>query len=186
MAAKDSEGGPLYKAVDNTLKNWTLNDEGTYKFTGGYKEGDDETDKMLTIKKFEALKERWSDSIDFEDENDEEGLFKTAAPKQGITVYESSDEGDGDGRGYYCYYFYWNRHNDNNSSGKMGPMEFATVRNNVYKLAVTKIGKLGHPRDTTHDPDPVEPEDPDEDETNYIQVKVEVLPWVVRVNNIEF
>ena len=68
----------------------------------------------------------------------------------------------------------------------MGRMEFATVRNNVYKLSVTKIGQLGHPRNPKNDPDPVIPEDPDEDPTHYIQVQVEVLPWVVRVNNIEF
>ena len=68
----------------------------------------------------------------------------------------------------------------------MGIMEFATVRNNVYKLSVTAINQLGHPRDPNHDPDPEEPEDPDEDPTDYIQVQVEVLPWVVRVNNIEF
>ena len=68
----------------------------------------------------------------------------------------------------------------------MGPMEFAVVRNNVYKLAVTKINQLGHPRITENDPDPVDPETPDEKGEVYISVSVEVLPWVVRVNNIIF
>lgn len=113
-------------------------------------------------------------------------VFNNTVPDNGVTVYVPSNEEDGEGWGYYCYYFYWNRHNDNLKSGRMGIMEFATVRNNVYKLSVTGINQLGHPRDPNHDPDPEEPEDPDEDPTDYIQVQVEVLPWVVRVNNIEF
>lgn len=68
----------------------------------------------------------------------------------------------------------------------MGNMEFAVVRNNVYKLAVTKINRLGHPRLSENDPDPVDPDDPDETGDVYISVSVEVLPWVVRVNEIEF
>ena len=35
----------------------------------------------------------------------------------------------------------------------MAPMEFAVVRNNVYKLAVTNISRLGHPRISDNDPD---------------------------------
>ena len=68
----------------------------------------------------------------------------------------------------------------------MGPMEFQVVRNNVYKLAVTEISKLGHPRKTENDPDPEDPDNPDEESNVYFKVRVEVLPWVVRVNNIEF
>ena len=90
------------------------------------------------------------------------------------------------GVGYYFYYYYWNRHNDNEQPGTMGPMEFAVVRNNVYKLAVTGIAKLGHPRITGNDPDPVDPDDPNEKGDAYLTVSVEVLPWVVRENNIEF
>ena len=112
--------------------------------------------------------------------------FMSYAPQNNITIYKASNEEDGEGWGYYCYYFYWNRHNDNSKSGEMGPMEFATVRNNVYKLAVTKIGALGHPRITDYDPDPMKPWYPDEQRLRYIQVQVEVLPWVVRVNDIEF
>ena len=68
----------------------------------------------------------------------------------------------------------------------MDPMEFAVVRNNVYKLAVTRIEQLGHPRVTENDPDPVDPDNPDEVGDVYITLSVEVLPWTVRVNNIEF
>lgn len=87
---------------------------------------------------------------------------------------------------YYCYYLYWNRHNDNGQNTQMGIMEFATVRNNVYKLRVTKINKLGHPGEPGDDPDTPDPDDPDEKDHLYLQVEVKVLPWEVRMNDIEF
>lgn len=111
--------------------------------------------------------------------------FRKAATAAGFTLYQASNDGFS-GVGYYFYYYYWNRHNDNGLPGTMGVMEFGVVRNNVYKLAVTEINRLGHPRITDNDPDPVDPEDPDEKGDVYLKVSVEVLPWVVRVNNIEF
>ena len=96
---------------------------------------------------------------------------------------------------YYVYYYYWNRHNDNLDPYTMGIMEFAVVRNNVYKLAVDKISRFGHPTppdpsnpdpDPEPDPDPVDPDDPDESVNYYFNVTVKVLPWTVRINNIEF
>lgn len=111
--------------------------------------------------------------------------FKKAATAAKFTLYQSSKDDD-NGNGYYCYYFYWNRHNDNGNNGVMGPMEFAVVRNNVYKLAVTKIDRLGHPRITENDPDPVDPDNPDEKGDVYLTLTVEVLPWTVRINDIEF
>lgn len=87
---------------------------------------------------------------------------------------------------YEVLYYYWNRHNDNNNNGSMGPMEFAVVRNNVYKLSVTGVNKFGHPTNPGDDPDPENPEDPDEEDDVYFKVAVEVLPWVVRINDIKF
>ena len=91
------------------------------------------------------------------------------------------------GGGYYTYYYYWIRHNDNGDNAVMGPMEFAVVRNNVYKLCVDNIYKLGHPT-PGKDPDPDSENymDPDESLNYYFNVTVDVLPWTVRVNNIEF
>lgn len=93
-----------------------------------------------------------------------------------------------EGGKYYAYYYYWNRHNDNGDPYKMGKMEFAVVRNNVYKLCVDSIAKFGHPTPGGNDPDPdpEDPKDPDESVNYYFNVTVKVLPWVVRVNHIEF
>lgn len=115
----------------------------------------------------------------------EHDAFKGAMTKAGFTLYQSSNDAD-DGWGYYCYYYYWNRHNDNGNNGLMGPMEFAVVRNNVYKLSVTAINAVGHPRISENDPDKPTPDTPDEKTKRYLTVKCRVLPWVVRKNNIVF
>ncbi len=129
----------------------------------------------------------WNKWYNTEHHNNENALkeFKKAATDAEFTLYQSSKDSENN-KGYFCYYYYWNRHNDNNNNGVMGPMEFAVVRNNVYKLAVTRIDQLGHPRVTENDPDPVDPDNPDEVGDVYITLAVEVLPWTVRVNNIEF
>ncbi|MDE7419634.1 MAG: Mfa1 family fimbria major subunit [Muribaculaceae bacterium] len=111
--------------------------------------------------------------------------MREAMTSNGFKLYQSSIDQQ-DGAGYYCYYFYRNRHNDNLDPGTMGPMEFATVRNNVYKLAVTNISQLGHPRIPENDPEPPTPDTPDESDEVYLTVTCQVLPWTVRVNNIEF
>lgn len=93
----------------------------------------------------------------------------------------------------YVYYIYRNRHNDNGFPAVMGTMEFAVVRNNIYKLTVSKIAKLGYtndPTEPTTDPDPEvdppTPDLPDEDSKAYMEVKVEILNWTVRENEIVF
>ncbi|MDE5796244.1 MAG: fimbria major subunit, partial [Muribaculaceae bacterium] len=116
--------------------------------------------------------------------NDLTRNFKKAMTDAGITLYQRSKE-NGE-YGYFCYYYYWNRHNDNNRDGVMGPMEFCTVRNNVYKLSVSKVSRLGHPRLDENDPDTPTPNTPDEKSDVYITVDSKVIPWVVRINEIEF
>ncbi len=117
----------------------------------------------------------------------------------GFTGY-SPLEVDGD-YVYYAYYYYWNQHNDDALEDVMGIMEYAVVRNNVYKLSVTDITLFGHPTppvtdptdprypdDPTPDPDP-DPEDPDDpivDTNTYFRVDVQILPWTRRYNDIEF
>ncbi len=112
--------------------------------------------------------------------------FKKKATGLGFILYQSSQDPVTGDWGYYCYYYYWNRHNDNLENGVMGRMEFAVVRNNVYKLTVTKLNTLGHPRIPENDPDDPKPDTPDESSEVYISVSVDVVPWVVRLNNIEF
>lgn len=119
--------------------------------------------------------------------NDKEEKSETATDEMekklvgvGFAIYRAEN-----GK-YFCDYYYWNRHNDNNRPLVMGAMEFGAVRNNIYKLVVTDISKLGHPTIKTDDPDPVDPDDPDETSDFYMKVKVTVKNWGVRVNKIKF
>lgn len=113
----------------------------------------------------------------------DDGYTDAKAVAAGFTIFRPNTDNENK---YEVLYYYWNRHNDNNNNGSMGPMEFAVVRNNVYKLSVTGVNKFGHPTDPKDDPDPENPEDPDEEDDVYFKVAVEVLPWVVRINDIEF
>lgn len=79
-----------------------------------------------------------------------------------------------------CYYTAQIKHLDNGASSVMGNMEFAIVRNNIYSLEVSKLEKIG---DSTVDQDPTID---DETGDGYIKLKVAIIPWKVRYNNIEF
>ena len=108
--------------------------------------------------------------------------------KAGFSIYTPTKVGE-EGEEtpvYYCYYIYWNRHNDNGQNTIMGDMEFATVRNNVYKLSVNAVKRLGHPGETENDPYPPTPGTPDEEDEFWLEVQCNILPWEVRINNIEF
>lgn len=134
----------------------------------------------------DAIKTNW-----VRDNGEKENAFNSAMKNAGFTVYKATS-GESNDYHYYCYYYYWNRHNTITSSdnnGEMGIMEYGVVRNNIYKLAITKVSALGHPGDPNDDPDPVKPEDPNSpkpDENAYFSVSVQVVPWSVRVNDIEF
>ena len=81
--------------------------------------------------------------------------------------FEKTDDG------YHCYYTYWIRHLDNNRPTNMGVMEFAIVRNNLYRLLVTNVSGLGNGQII------IDPDTPDEGET-YLKIILNVKPWIVR------
>lgn len=116
---------------------------------------------------------------------DDNGDLKSTL-EDGFTIYRPETVTAGTDIVYPCYYYYYNRHDNNGDPINMGQMEFAVVRNNVYKLKVNTINEFGHPGDPGDDPDPEKPEDPDESPKTYFQLSVQALPWVVRVNTIDF
>ena len=202
-AAKEKISSSLYISVNNILSHWYYiegaeGNNGTKTFI--YRENEPKAEEGQDPIKFTRLSVTICNdiinngggdnyegyTIDFlkDGKVDISNLTKLIVDQK-ITTNFAEEDGDF-GIGYYCYYFYWNRHNDNGKPSQMGPMEFATVRNNVYKLSVTAIKQPGHPTNPSNDPDPVRPEDPDESDDIYMDVTVEVLPWVVRVNDIEF
>lgn len=135
----------------------------------------------------EYAKEHPNEDVAYAYEAVESGDYEPE--KAGFTIYTQNEDGN-----YYAYYYYWNRHNDNGSEPDMGPMEFAVVRNNVYKLSVEAIYRFGYPEGETPDsetPDEEAPKedpgpDPEPDPEVFLKVNVQVLPWVVRKNEISF
>jgi hypothetical protein len=103
-------------------------------------------------------------------------LGVTAVTAANMDVYQAKKFEKSDD-GYHCYYIYWIRHLDNFMPTSMGVMEFAIVRNNLYRMLITKISGLGDgiPQ--------VDTDKPDEGET-YLKVVLNVKPWIVRDLNI--
>ncbi len=181
-----NRGNTLFHAVfgSGSCGEYTFKDKDGHEYTAEDPiEKEDPTSANALWHKWDDAKDALGNRPGFEDATTI--AFKEAATANNFTLYQTSIDGT-DGIGYYCYYYYWNRHNDNGQNGVMGPMEFCVVRNNVYKLSVTNINKLGHPRHSINDPNPPTPETDDEIDDVYITVQVEVLPWVVRINNIQF
>ena len=80
-----------------------------------------------------------------------------------------------------CYYYTSRiKHFDNGNDAVLGNMEYAIMRNNIYSIAVTNIRELGTP---SVDPTPGIPNEFSEAALN---IQVNMIPWIVRYNDIEF
>ena len=98
-------------------------------------------------------------------------ITREAAEKAGVVKYQ----------GNTCYYYTTEiKHFDDKNKNTLGNMEFAIMRNNIYSLSVTGIQNIGTPF-----VDPT-PNIPDESSQVYLNVKVTMIPWIVRYNDIEF
>lgn len=59
---------------------------------------------------------------------------RNALQSYGVRTYEDAT----------CYYTWWVRHSNDNNDDTKGIMEYAIVRNNIYKLTVSSIYSLGN------------------------------------------
>lgn len=67
-------------------------------------------------------------------ELDQNGIVtRNALQSYGVRTYENAT----------CYYSWWVRHSNDNNDETKGIMEYAIVRNNIYKLTVNSIYSLG-------------------------------------------
>lgn len=72
-------------------------------------------------------------SLDQPKPSGEEQVTRIALQPYGVRTYEEAT----------CYYIWWVRHSNDNNPDTDGIMEYATVRNNIYKLKVKSIYSLG-------------------------------------------
>ena len=142
----------------------------------------------VTIKEGTVAK---NDDIDFDALNTKLGLNITdmdvnGNPKVGIKTYENG----------VCYYIARIRHfndaltpwssgeetygtnNDTNNGLYLG--RYGVLRNNWYDLEVTKFSAPGYP-----DVPVVNPTDPDDEDTKFINVEVKILDWAKRSQSVE-
>lgn len=116
------------------------NDPSGYK---AFLQGQDEAQDLAQVK--ESLK--WSAYMlsncgysaslneTYKVELDQNGIVtRNALQSYGVRTYEDAT----------CYYTWWVRHSNDNNDETKGIMEYAIVRNNIYKLTVNSIYSLGN------------------------------------------
>lgn len=106
-------------------------------------------------------------------------------PKVGIKTYEKGE----------CYYIarikhfneltHWESGKDtyginNDANNKLYLGRYGVLRNNWYDLTVTKFSAPGYP-----DVPVVNPTEPDDEDTKYINVEVKILDWAKRSQSVE-
>lgn len=130
-----------WAAVKNFAASLLDNDPSGYK---AFLLGQDEAQDLAQVK--ESLK--WSAYMlsncgysaslneTYKVELDQNGIVtRNALQSYGVRTYEDAT----------CYYTWWVRHSNDNNDETKGIMEYAIVRNNIYKLTVNSIYSLGGP-----------------------------------------
>lgn len=128
--------GDVKQFITSTLL--TNDPSGYNKYLEGLAEGKDDTEAVagasLTWSNY--MKNECGYSKDENgkvvlDQNDK--VTRIALKPYGTRTYEDAT----------CYYTWWVRHSNDNDDTKKGIMEYAIVRNNIYKLTVSSVYSLG-------------------------------------------
>ncbi len=129
--------GDVKQFITSTLL--TNDPSGYNKYLEGLADGKDDTEAVadassLTWSKY--MKNECGYSKDENgkvvlDQNDK--VTRIALQHYGTRTYEDAT----------CYYTWWVRHSNDNDDTKKGIMEYAIVRNNIYKLTVNSVYSLG-------------------------------------------
>lgn len=139
LIKKCATWGDVKQFITSTLL--TNDPSGYNKYLEGLAEGKDDTGAVS-----DASSLIWSNYMLNEcgyskDENgkvvlDQNGkVTRIALKPYGTRTYEDAT----------CYYTWWVRHSNDNDDTKKGIMEYAIVRNNIYKLTVESVYSLGDP-----------------------------------------
>lgn len=134
-----------WKAVKNFAASLLDNDPSGYKaFLNEQLNGKDES---LALTEEEKAGLKWSAYMlsecgysaslngTYNVELDQNGIVtRNVLQPYGVRTYEDAT----------CYYTWWVRHSNDNNDDTKGIMEYAIVRNNIYKLTVNSIYSLGN------------------------------------------
>ena len=139
----------IYKNYDSATKTLT-------EMTDTEKSGFNITDKK--IYRYSPSKDRWAKeeaAIYFIDETALKAYEKDHLEDSAVvTEFNAAREPKNNLLGFICYYNLWLRHYNNEGDDPQAtyPMEYATVRNNIYRVAVSFSGP-GDPEPTMREPD---------------------------------
>lgn len=137
--ANCSTWGEVRQFITSTL----LNDDpsGYDKYLEGLAEGKDDNAAVADVNSLTWSNYMLNECGYSKDENgkvvlDQNGkVTRIALKPYGTRTYEDAT----------CYYTWWVRHSNDNDDTKKGIMEYAIVRNNIYKLTVESVYSLGDP-----------------------------------------
>ena len=128
--------GDVKQFITSTLL--TNDPSGYNKYLEGLAEGKDDTEAVagasLTWSNYMLNECGYSKDENGKvvlDQNDK--VTRIALQPYGTRTYEDAT----------CYYTWWVRHSNDNDDTKKGIMEYAIVRNNIYKLTVSSVYSLG-------------------------------------------
>lgn len=130
-----------WAAVKNFAASLLDNDPSGYK---SFLQGQDDTQDFTSVKESLKWKAYMSNNCGYSaslnndvysvtlDQNG--SVTRNALQSYGVRTYEDAT----------CYYTWWVRHSNDNNDDAKGIMEYAIVRNNIYKLTVNSIYSLGN------------------------------------------
>lgn len=131
-----------WTAVKNFAASLLDNDPSGYK---SFLQGQDEAQDLAQVKESLKWKAYMSNKCGYSASLNN-GVYSVTLDQNGIVTrialqpYETRTYEDAT-----CYYTWWVRHSNDNDDTKKGIMEYAIVRNNIYKLTVNSIYSLGGP-----------------------------------------
>lgn len=150
--------GEVKKFITSTLL--TNDPSGYYTWLKNQADGKDDADAVADVQSLTWSQYMWTECGYSKDADgvklDQNGkITRTALRPQGVRTYEDAT----------CYYTWWVRHSNDGDDTKNGIMEYAIVRNNIYKLTVKSIYSLG--------------EDIPKDEDDELVIEVRVNDWTL-------
>lgn len=129
--------GDVKQFITSTLL--TNDPSGYNKYLEGLAEGKDDSETVANASSLTWGNYMLNECGYSKDENgkvvlDQNGkVTRIALQHYGTRTYEDAT----------CYYTWWVRHSNDNDDTKKGIMEYAIVRNNIYKLTVNSVYSLG-------------------------------------------
>lgn len=129
--------GDVKQFITSTLL--TNDPSGYNKYLEGLAEGKDDSETVANASSLTWGNYMLNECGYSKDENgkvvlDQNGkVTRIALKSYGVRTYEDAT----------CYYTWWVRHSNDNNDETKGIMEYAIVRNNIYKLTVSSVYSLG-------------------------------------------